>query len=333
MKTIPTIGARKPKTHILRGIVAALFVSSCALWAESATDSQSIAELFYTLNGDAKDPHKKINHAKGFCAVGEFIPVKGITNTYNIPLLKESSIPTQARFSLAGGNPKASDTTKGRGLALKIEGKSDNWEIVMLNTEINFAKNLEEFVKFFEIRVPKNGKVDSENIAKVTKETPSFANYDKYLAKTPLAPSVANTTYYSIHTFYFTDSKGKSIPARFAFVPVAGEKGLSADEAKKLGDDFLESDFKSKTASKPIEYKMMLILANPNDITNDTTALWSGKHKEVQIATLRIKEYAGKDCNGDVYMPAVLPQGVDAPKDPLFETRNEVYGITFGKRQ
>ena len=314
-------------------IFTLLFSLHYALWAQSKTDSENIAELFYTLNGDAKDPHKKINHTKGFCATGEFVPVKNITNTYNIPLLRESTIPTQVRFSLGGGNPKASDSTKGRGLALKIEGKSDSWEIVVLNTEINFAKNLEEFVKFFEIRIPKNGKVDSQNLTKVTKETPSFANYEKYLSTIPLTPSVANTTYYSVHTFYFEDTKGRSIPARFAFMPVAGEKGLTPDEAKKLGDDFLLKDFKTKVASKPIEYKMMLILANPKDKADDTTALWSGKHKEVQIATLKVEKYAGEGCNRDVFMPAVLPNGVGAPKDPLFETRNEVYSITFGKRQ
>lgn len=318
----------------VRKVVLALGLSLCSvLWAQSGTDSESIAELFYTLNGDAKDPHKKINHTKGFCAIGEFVPVKGITKTYDIPLLKESAIPTQVRFSLGGGNPNASDGTKGRGFALKIGGKSDSWEIVALNAEISFAKDLEEFVKFFEIRIPKDGKVDSQNLAKVTKETPSFANYEKYLATLPLTPSVANTKYHSVHTFYFKDTKGRDIPARFAFVPVMGEKGLTPDEAKKLGNDFLEADFKNKVASKPIEYKMMLILANPKDKTDDTTALWSGKHKEVQIATLRVTKYDGEGCNRDVFMPAVLPKGVGAPKDPLFETRNEVYGITFGRRQ
>ena len=99
----------------VRKVVLALGLSLCSvLWAQSGTDSESIAELFYTLNGDAKDPHKKINHTKGFCAIGELVPVKDITKTYDIPLLKESAIPTQVRFSLGGGNPNASDGTKGR---------------------------------------------------------------------------------------------------------------------------------------------------------------------------------------------------------------------------
>ncbi len=310
-------------------------VASCLAYAqEKQPTAESIADLFYELNGDSNDPHKKINHAKGFCAIGEFKPLSNISKAYNIPLLKETNIPTQVRFSLGGGNPNASDASKTRGLALKINGQEDSWEIVAINTQINFAKNLEEFSKFFEIRVPKNGKVDTENLAKVTKETPSFSNYEKYLETIAITPSVANTAYYSVHTFFFEDSKTKKmIPARYKFVPVAGEKGLTKEEAKAMGDNFLESDFQNKVAKKPVEYKMFLILANPEDVIDDTTALWSGKHKEVEIATLRVKEYAGRDCNGDVFMPFVLPQGVGWPKDPLFETRNAVYGITFGRRQ
>ena len=310
-------------------------LASCLLHAEEKQpNAESIADLFYQVNGDKKDPHKKINHTKGFCATGELIPIPNITKTYDIPLLQESNIPTEVRFSLGGGNPKASDKTKGRGLALKVAGKNDSWEIVVLNSEINFAKNLEEFAKFFAIRIPKNGKLDVENIAKVTKETPSFANYEKYLESVPLTPSVANTTYYSVHTFFFHDSKSKKmIPARFKFVPIAGERGVSQEEAKAMGDDFLESDFKNQVAKKPVEYKMILVLANPKDSVNDTTVLWSGKHKEVQIATLKVNKYTGTDCNGDVFMPAILPKGIEAPKDPLFETRNEVYSITFGRRQ
>ncbi|OOC30447.1 hypothetical protein BZK24_08490, partial [Helicobacter pylori] len=30
--------------------------------------------------------------------------------------------------------------------------------------------------------------------------------------------------------------------------------------------------------TKPVEYQMYLVFANKNDATNDTTALWKGKH-------------------------------------------------------
>lgn len=321
-------------------IISKLFVSTllvstiCAYGNDTKQyDAEGIADVFYALNGDSKDPHKKINHAKGFCANGEFIPANNITKTLNIPLLKEKSIKTEVRYSLGGGSRVASDKSKPRGMALKIQGQQDEWEIVMLNTEINFAKNPQEFGEFFAMRIPKDGKVDTAYIAKRTSEVASYKNFEEYMKNIGITGSVANTMYHSIHTFYFKDNKNKLIPARFKFVPANGVAYLKENELQKVSNDFLESDFKEKAKKAPITYKMILVLANPKDKTDDTTALWSGKHKEIEVGTLLVKQYNGDVCNGDVFMPNVLPNGVEAPKDPLFETRNDVYSITFGRRQ
>lgn len=323
--------------HVLLKLCATSIFATSLVYAtptKEVYDSEKIADIFYALNGDKNDPHKKVNHTKGFCAAGEFMPVNGITKNFDIPLFSEKNIPTEARFSLGGGNPKASDKSKVRGMALKINGEKDSFQVVMLNTEINFAKNPEEFGKYFEMRIPKNGKIDNEVIKKKTQEVASYRNFEAYLAKIGITPSVANTTYYSIHTFFVKDTKTKKfIPVRWKFVPVQGQKFLTQDELQKLGDDYLESDFKNKVSMKPIEYKMFLVLANPKDTINDTTALWQGKHKEIHVATLKLNKYSGHDCNPEVFMPNGLPSGIEPPKDPLFEIRNEVYGITFGRRQ
>lgn len=318
-------------------IISSILATTMCVYANETQvkqyDAEGIADVFYALNGDSKDPHKKINHAKGFCAYGEFVPTKNITNTLDIPLLKEKSIKTEVRYSLGGGSRVASDKSKPRGMALKIQGEKDEWEIVILNTEINFAKNPQEFGDFFAMRIPKGGKVDSDYIAKKTNEVASYRNFEEYMKKIGITGSVANTMYHSIHTFYFKNAKNQMIPARFKFVPVNGVSYLNEDQLAKLGDNFLESDFKAKTSKAPIAYKMILVLANPKDKTNDTTALWNGKHKEIEVGTLLVKQYNGDVCNGDVFMPNILPTGVEAPKDPLFEIRNDVYSITFGRRQ
>lgn len=316
---------------LVAGVFSLALLKAHDMHKHEEYDGEKMADVFYALNGDSKDPHKKINHTKGFCTTGEFIPAKNITKKINIPLFAEKNIPIQVRYSLGGGNPKASDKSKPRGLAVKMEGKSDSWEIVALNTEINFAKNPEEFYNFFAMMVPKNG---SENIKKKIEEVESYRNFGKYLDGIGITGSVANTAYYSIHTFFIKDTKtNKLMPARFKIVPVSGVSYLSKDELAKKDDNFLESDFKSKVASKPIEYKLVFVYANEKDIIDDTTALWSGKHKEIEAGTLKVSKYDGMDCNRDVFMPNVLPNGMGEPKDPLFEVRNETYSITFGRRQ
>ncbi|GMB95737.1 catalase [Helicobacter sp. NHP22-001] len=317
--------------HRLGCALLPLVLFSCA-HAGQIYNAQKIADLFYQLSGDAKNPHKKINHTKGFCALGVFIPDEKASARLDIPLLDKASIPTEVRYSLSGGNLHASDKSKGRGMALRM-GK-DDWVMVMTNAPINFAKNPEEFGRYLEIRIPKNGHVDQEKIKRTTQEVASFRNFAHYMQGVGVTDSVAHTRYYSTHTFYFKDKQTQRfLPARFSFVPVAGVHDLTHAELKRTGNDFLERDFKDRVAKAPIVYNMVLELANKNDPTNDTTKLWHGKHEEIKVGQLRVQTYKGHGCNGEVFMPSMLPSGVEPPKDPLFELRNEVYSITFSKRQ
>lgn len=320
------------KKSCLSLVLSACLFSGLAYAEEKVYNAEKIADIFYALNGDPKDPQRKVNHAKGFCTHGSFIPAKGITSKIDIPLFNQKSIPTQVRYSLGGAH--MSDKTKPRGMALKMMGDNDSWTMVMLNTEINFAKNPQEFGQFFEMRIPVNGKPDVEKIKRLTKEVDSYRNFEEYVAKTGVTGSVANIAFYSIHTFMVKDKKtGKMLPAKWKFVPVDGVKYLSETELKNKGDHFLEEDFKAYAKNKPVEYKMYLIYANKGDVIDNTTVLWKGKHKEEFVGTLKVSEYEGNGCNGDVYFPNEIPEGVGAPTDPLFEVRNEAYAITFSRRQ
>lgn len=297
--------------------------------ADEKYDAEAIVDLFYTLNADPKNPHQKINHTNGFCASGAFVPRKNLA--LNIPILGRDSINATIRYSLGGANK--SDKTKGRGMAIKMADSSDSWEIVALNTEINFAKNAKEFYDFFAMRVPKNGKIDSELIARKTREVASFRHYETYLKTLGITPSVAKTAYYAIHTFFIEDKNSTKIPVRFKFEPLEKVEFLSESELEKIGDGFLLKDFQNRLKKGAISYKMIAIRANSNDKIDDTTALWSGTHEEIELGILRVERQISDKCNIEVFMPSMLPQGIYAPQDALFDIRNEVYAITFGRRQ
>ncbi len=135
--------------------------------------AEEIADIFYKLN--AKEPKMKINHTKGFCAKGVFLPNPQARKDLDVPLLNEKEIPASVRYSLGG--VAMDDKSKVRGMALKLENQNASWTMVMLNTEINFAKNPKEFAQFFEMRIPKNGKVDEARIKKLYEEVPSYRNF------------------------------------------------------------------------------------------------------------------------------------------------------------
>lgn len=317
----------------MKKIVFIFLSCLCFSLAKEVYDAQRIADTFVKLNGDKDNPKAKVNHAKGFCATASFKPENGITKIIDIPMFKQGSIPTEIRYSLGGA--VKDDKSKTRGMALKMKGKSEEWTMVMLNTEINFAKNPKEFVQFFEARLPVKGKIDHKKIAKLTKEVASFRNFAAYTDKMGISRSVANTDFHSIHTFYVKDKKSSQMQAiRWKFVPVDGVKYLSKDEEKSLGKDFLKDDFVQRLEDKkPVAYDMYLVYANEGDATDDTTALWQGEHKELLVGRLTVNKYDGLSCDSNVYFPQDIPAGVDVPKDPLFDIRNEAYAITFGLRQ
>ncbi len=313
-------------------VLVCCILSNIAFASEKKTyDSQDIADIFYRLNGNVVKPTQKINHTKGFCAIGEFIPHKGIISAIDVPLLSQGSISMEIRYSLGGA--QTDDRSKVRGMALKFQGDKDTWTMVMLNTEINFAKNPQEFGQYFEMRIPKeDGKPDTEKIKKLTQKVRSYRNFENYVKNMGIS-SLEHTSFYSIHTFYFQTPDKKFIPARWKFVPKDGVQYLSEQELSKLDKDFLLYSFRSYTKKKPIEYDMYLVYPNKQDVTNDTTALWNGTHKEVLVGTLKVSKYSGTKCNNEVYFPQDLPTGVQPPKDPLFDTRNATYAITFSRRQ
>ncbi|WP_052062459.1 catalase [Helicobacter saguini] len=302
---------------------------------DAASLSELIASQFYTLNFDSKNPHKKINHAKGFCSSGEFAPRKNITQDFDIPMLKEKNIPALVRFSLSGGDLNASDKSKIRSMALKLTG-TESWDIVMTNAEINFINKPQDLSRFLAIKIDeKQGKISATEAANRIKNIESIARFQSYEKRVPLTSSYSQASFHSAHAFYFRNKKGEFVAARLKFVPLNSKdsKGISQGEFDKLSNDFLESNFKNELKKGEISFKFMLVLASINDDINDINALWSGLHKEIEVGILRIKKYEGKGCNGDVFMPNILPEGVGEPSDPVFLVRNLVYALTFARRQ
>src|SRR5882762_4816592 len=66
-------------------------------------------------------PGERRNHTKGTCALGSFVGTAEASAYSRSPLFSERPVPVVARFSLAGGNPKAHDAEKiPRGMALEF---------------------------------------------------------------------------------------------------------------------------------------------------------------------------------------------------------------------
>ena len=91
-------------------------------------------------------PGERRNHTKGTCAVGQFVG-KNLTAFYSrSALFSGQTVPVVARFSLAGGNPRAPDTSRSpRGMALEFRLPDGGLQhMTMLNTPV-FERRAADF--------------------------------------------------------------------------------------------------------------------------------------------------------------------------------------------
>ncbi|PAF43399.1 catalase [Helicobacter sp. 11S03491-1] len=300
-----------------------------AFAAEGDITPNQAADFFYHQFGDKANPHKKVNHTKGFCVSGKFEARKDIDEFVKIPLL-EKNVRVLARYSTGGGNPNANDKTSAHGLALRFTNGKEQWDFATLNGVINAGKTPSVIVKFLEVV---GNPAKKKELEALIKEYPGVGRILEYNKTIGVPLSLANVQFNSQHVYGVLSPDGKILHAKIIFVPQAGIIELSAKEAQKVGDNFLEERFLKDLRKNNVNYYMYLVLANPNDVIDDISAPWENTNKKIFLGTLKLNKFKGDSCNLDVFLPGILPNGIQAPIDPVFEFRNQTYGITFQRRQ
>ena len=128
-------GKYQLQKSLLAGVLALGTPLGIAAEAEVTPDQvvSSIEDVFGVTPGERR------NHIKGTCATGEFVGVHKAAAAYSrSALFSGRPVPVVARFSLAGGNPKAPDVAKSpRGMALEFGlPKGETQHMTMLNTPV-----------------------------------------------------------------------------------------------------------------------------------------------------------------------------------------------------
>lgn len=284
-------------------------------------------------------PGERRNHIKGTCAAGEFIGSKEAATYSRSALFSGKPVPVIARFSLAGGNPKAPDTAKsGRGMALEFKlPKGQLHHITMLNTPMFGAANSKTFLDLMQaIRPdPATGKPDPEKIKAFKAGHPDNQAQADFLATNNPPTSYANSSFWGIHTFKFIDRKNKATLVRWQFVPQDGEKRLSDDELKSAGANFLEKALIDRTQQGPVRWDMMVSIGQPGDAEDNPTVLWPADRKQFKAGTLSItsaKPQKGAECEPINFDPMTMADGIAPSADPVLRFRSPAYAVSFAKR-
>jgi len=284
-------------------------------------------------------PGERRNHAKGTCALGTFVGAKDAARYSRSALFSGAAVPVVARFSLAGGNPKAPDTAKSaRGMALEFAlPDGGRQHMAMINTPVFGAASPQSFVDLITAMRPDpaTGKPDPEKIKAFKASHPDNRMQAHFLESNNPPASYASSAYLGLHAFKFIGTEDKTTLVRWQFVPEDGEKRLSDDELKAAGADFLERTLIDRTRQGPVRWDMVATIGQPGDAEDDPTVAWPEARPKVTVGTLTITAampQKGAACETINYDPLVMADGIAATDDPVLLFRSPAYAVSFARR-
>ena len=299
--------------------------------AASAAEPLNPAVVVQTMESQFGVHHGyRRNHAKGFCATGDFKATPAAKALSRSALFDGKVHAVVARFSSATGLPTLPDTTKApHGMALQFDlGKGARHNMSMINAPIFPAATPEAFFETFKLGTP-------ETLAAYQTKYPESKAFFNWLGQHNPPASYASSAYYGLNAFEFQNAKKKSQFVRWRFVPEAGEKELTAEQLAKATPNYLEDEFKERVAKAPTRWTMVVTLAEAGDSVVNPTQAWPDTRKTVTVGTLTLSKYERQvdgPCNKINYDPNVVSDGVKASDDPVLKFRSPAYAISFAKR-
>jgi catalase len=320
--------------------LAILIVPMSGRTAESAASSEATpVQVVESLEASfGVHPGQRRNHTKGMCAVGEFVATAGAPALSRSQLFSGMHVPVVARFSIAGGNPNASDATKNaRGMALEFRlPDAIRQHMTMLNTPVFGAATPGTFNDMIVAAKPDptTGKPDPKKLREFLASHPDALAQSNYLASNNPPASYANSAYYSIHTFMFIDAAGAKHAVKWRFIPQDGEKRVATSELASA-TDFLQKRLLERVARGPVKWDMIVYVGEAGDSENNATLAWPETRKHFTAGTLTIMQampQAGAECEKINFDPLVMADGIAPTNDPVLLFRSPAYAISFAKR-
>ncbi len=277
--------------------------------------------------------------AKGLCASGYFTGNAVGRTLSSASVFSGDKVPVVARFSLGGGNAKASDKSRSvRGLALQFNlPNGEQWLSANISAPVFFVARPEQFAPFLQARTPDpaTGKPDPAKLKAFNDANPETLRQSAYLAKAPVPASYGTVNYWSANAFELVNAKGESQFVRWQFEPEQGVLGLTEDQMKSLPDDFLADELRKRVAAAPVAFEFKLQLAEKGDLLTDPTQAWPDERKLLPAGKLvidRVDAGMGGACEKITFNPLVLPRGIKPSADPVLAARATPYALSLGRR-
>jgi catalase len=281
----------------------------------------------------------RLNHAKGVCVSGSFESNGQGTRLSKAVVFKAGNIPVIGRFSLGGGIPYVADapaTVRGFGVLYKLPD-GEQWRSAMINIPV-FPFNTPQ--AFYDRLIatqpdPRTGKPDPEKMAAFLATHPETVRATKFIQSHPVSSGFANSTFYGLNAFWFTDASGTRTRVRWSMVPVQPFAPVDSTDAARTDKNYLFDGLIADIHQQPQQWRLMITIGQADDPTNDATIPWPHEREQVDAGTLTLDHVESEEtgaCRDINFDPLILPDGMAPSDDPLLSARSAVYSQSFTRR-
>jgi catalase len=318
--------------------VAGLFAYAAGWLRPHALTPARIADTFELVSG----PHPGVrrNHAKGVCVSGHFD-----SNGQGVALSKASIFqlgrtPVIGRFSLSGGQPYAADapdTVRGMAILFKLRD-GEEWRAAMINLPVFPVRTPQAFNEQLLATRPDRttGKPDPAKITAFVARYPESAPAMQLIRGRPISSGFENSTFNGLNAFRFINAVGARLSVRWSMVPVQPFAPTSTSDSGPAAKNYLFDALIAGIHRRPLEWRLVVTIAQPDDPTDDATIPWPPDRRHVDVGMLTIDRVESDDTSParDInFDPLILPNGIAASADPLLSARSAVYSQSFTRRE
>jgi catalase len=318
-------------------LIAATFLYVGGWTARDRLTQDGLMAAFRVVNGD--HPGFRLNHSKGVCVDGWFDSSGQATALSKAAVFELGRVPVVGRFSLAGGMPFQIDRPATvRAMALRfLPAGAEEWRTGMLNLPVfpvNSARGFHDQL-LASAADPATGKPNPSRMKTFLDSHPETVKALALIAKRNISAGFSDSTYNSLNAFRFINAAGSSVPVRWSLVPP--EPVLTDLSAQAASEDknYLFDALIAKIRQHPLQWKLMIVVGEPGDPTNDATLPWPKDLRQVDAGTVTIDQVSSEStgaCTNINFDPLVLPYGIEATDDPLLSARSSVYAASFTLR-
>ncbi len=319
--------------------VAGCFAYAAGWLSPNRLTQATFIDRFEAVSGGVHAGFRR-NHAKGVCIAGSFESNGQGIGLSKADVFKPGRVPVIGRISLPGGDPHVADGPAAvHAMALSFAPPGgEEWRTAMIDLPVFVVKEPASLYEQLDASRPDpaTGKPDPAKMAAFAASHPEFTRATKLIASTPRASGFANASYNSLNAFQFINATGAATAVRWSMTARDPSAPASPEQADNPDKDYLFDDLIARLARGPVQWDLIVTIAQPGDATDDPTIPWPADRERINAGTLTIDHAESEEpgnCRDINFDPLVLPAGIAPSDDRLLSARSAVYSESFRRRE